>query len=75
MMPSTSGPPLFKGIAPLVRLPDLKGAHLPPIPIGALQMVVSRNELTANVECQYQAQIVGSLCLDSPDDEPKITEL
>ena len=75
MILSTSEPPLLEGIALLIRLPNLEGAQPVLTPIRALQMVKFKNELTGNMEYQYQAQIVGSLCLDSPVDEPKITEL
>ena len=75
MLPSSSGPSLLEGIAPLVKLPNLEGARPALTPIRALQMVVFKNELTGNVEYQYQAQIVGSLCLDLPSEELKIAEL
>ena len=61
--------------APLLRVPYLERALPALTPIRALQMVVFRNELTVNVEFQYQAQIVGSMDLDLHGDKPKITKL
>ena len=60
-----SGPPPLESGEPQVRSPE--EAWLDLTSLASMQMVVVRNESTGKFECQYETQVVGSLCLSWPD--------
>ena len=69
--PPGSKPPLPDEDDPLIRIADLKEAHVALTPAGAMVLIVFRNGLTGDIDYEYEAQLLESLSQESHYPGPK----
>ena len=68
-------PPGLESLPPeqdisLIGIPNPDGAQSALMPVSAISMVVYKNEVTGNLQYEYEIHYLRPLCQDSPNHRP-----
>ena len=60
---------------PLIEIPNPNGSKSALTPVGAMSIVIYKNEVMGNLKYEYETHCLGPLCPELPNHRPKITKL